>query len=241
MTYEILAIVVAINAAITLSLWRKVSNRGRFKLNKKAAAALWRSDPIIPKHDPPKIVGGEFSSLELDYHRQFFADFREFADVLNRWFADTASRFRMQDLPDRTRTLDVDHSHGPMFGRSFEIYYNQSSVGRLEISPRHGYTTALPEVYTSLEIDWARFFGFRDLMEFLDAIASHVTENSDYINAGRSIQSALTSTLWDNYRISQYDSRNDEEQQSGELTVRFSGTAFFYIDRRDAPVRPRTR
>ena len=50
MTYEVLVIIVAINAILTLSLWRKVaskSNRGRPNLNKKAATALWRSAPII--------------------------------------------------------------------------------------------------------------------------------------------------------------------------------------------------
>src|SRR5687767_11466818 len=79
MTYEVLVIIVVINAIVTLSLWRKVarSSRGRPKLNKKAATALWRSDPIIPKHDPPKTVGGEWSSTADEIDRQFFADFRD--------------------------------------------------------------------------------------------------------------------------------------------------------------------
>jgi hypothetical protein len=65
MTYDILVIIVVINTILTLSLWGKVaskSNRGRPQLNRKAAAALWRSEPIIPKHDPPKTAGAEFSS-----------------------------------------------------------------------------------------------------------------------------------------------------------------------------------
>lgn len=44
-------------------MWRKVaskSSRGP-KLNKKAATALWRSDPIIPKHDPLAIRGREIA------------------------------------------------------------------------------------------------------------------------------------------------------------------------------------
>ena len=55
MTYDVLVIIVALNVVATSSLWRKVatkSNRGP-TLNKKAAAALWRSDPIVPRHDPP--------------------------------------------------------------------------------------------------------------------------------------------------------------------------------------------
>ncbi|XIA65588.1 hypothetical protein ACFIOY_04675 [Bradyrhizobium sp. TZ2] len=61
--------------------------------------------------------------------------------------------------------------------------------------------------------------------------------NEDYINARQSIQSALTRTLWDNYRVSQLDDAVDDEQQ-GELNVSFNGLAFFYFERRDAPGRP---
>jgi hypothetical protein len=48
---------------------------------------------------------------------------------------------------------------------------------------------------------------------------------------------ALTHTLWDNYRLSQYDAPDDEDW--GELNVSFRGTANFYLDRRDAPARVR--
>ena len=45
------------------------------------------------------------------------------------------------------------------------------------------------------------------------------------MEAQQSIQSALTRTLWDNYRISQH---NDPDfEQWGELTVSFHGTALF--------------
>jgi hypothetical protein len=241
MTYEVLIIILVINAVATLSLWRKVaskSNRGP-KLNKKAATALWRSDPIIPKHDPPKTAGGEYSSTARNIDRRFFADFKDFADVVNWWLADEfrASRFRLQDLPTGDLSLNVDHSHGPVLGRSFAIYYNQTRVGRLEITCANMYTTENPEVYTNTEIDSARFFGFEELTEFLGDIALHVTSgNSDERRDTQlSIQSALTRTLWDNYRISQYD--NPDFEQWGELIVSFHGMAPFYIDRRDAPAR----
>jgi hypothetical protein len=241
MISEVLIIIVVINAVVTLSLWRKVASKsGRHpKLNKKAAVALWRSDPIIPKHDPPKTAGGKFSSLADDIDRKFFADFKAFADVVNWWLADEfrASRFRLQDLPAGDLTLDVDVSHGPTLGRSFAIYYNQTRMGRLEITSSHEYTTENPEVYTSIEIDWARFLGFEELTEFLGDIALHVTRSESDVrrNAQQNIQSALARTLWDNYRISPLD--DPDFEQWGELTVSFHGTALFYIDRRDAPAR----
>jgi hypothetical protein len=241
MTYEVLSIIVVINAIATLSLWRTMaskSNRGP-KLKKKAATALWRSDPIVPKHDPPKTAGGAYSSLARDVDRQFFADFKDFADVVNWWLADEfgASRFRLQDLPAGDLSMNVNFSDGPRLGRSFAIYYNQTRVGRLEIRSGNKYTTENPEVYTSIEIDWARFLGFEELTEFLDVIASHVTSsNSDeHRNAQQSIQSAMTRTLWDNYRVSPHD--DPDFEQWGELTVSFHGTALFYSDRRDAPAR----
>jgi hypothetical protein len=240
MTFDVLIIIVVINAVATLLLWGKVAGKssGRPKLNKKATTALWRSEPIIPKHRPPKIAGGEYSGLAGDVDRRFFADFKDFADVVNWWLADefTASRFRLEDLPAGDISLNVDYSSGPTLGRSFAIYYNQTRIGGLEISPGHKYRTDLPEVYTTLQIDWARFFSYAELNEFLGAIRIHVTDqNEDGINARQSIQSAQINTLWDNFRVSQYDHNDDE--QWGELTVNFNGLAFFYIDRRDAPAR----
>jgi hypothetical protein len=244
MTYEVLVIIVVINVIVTLSLWRQVaskSNRGP-SLNKKAATALWKSKPIKPKHDPPKTAGAELSSLADDEDRLFFADFKEFADVANWWLADeyVASRFRLQDLPAGDVSLNVDFSDGPRLGRSFAIYYNQTRIGCLEIRPAFRYNSAHLEVNTTLEIDWARFFGFSELTDFLNAMAIHVTtgndKNEDYIHARQAIQSALTSTLWDNYRVSQYD--NPDDAQWGDLMVSFRGMAFFYLDRRDAPARP---
>ena len=89
---------------------------------------------------------------------------RELADLglgVNRSLAEgefTASRFRLQDLPDGDLSLNVDTSDGPTLGRSFAIYFNQTRVGRLEISPRYDYRSDIPKVYTNVEIDWGRFF-----------------------------------------------------------------------------------
>jgi hypothetical protein len=86
MSYEFLTTVVVLNAIATFVLWRKLSAskiNDRPRLNKKAAAALWRSKPIVPRHDPPKTAGGEYSSLARNDDRLFFADFKDFADVVN--------------------------------------------------------------------------------------------------------------------------------------------------------------
>jgi len=233
MTYEVLIIIVVINAVATLTIWRKVaskSNRGRPRLNNKAATALWRSDP-------PDVAGGKYPSLADDVDQLFFVDFKDFADVVNWWLGNEAiaSAFRLQELPDdHLRLNPIDQ---PVLGRCFAIYYNQTQVGRLEITSGGKYTTENPEVDTAIEIDWARLFGYEELTEFLDGIAMHVASgNSDELrNARQSIQSALTKTLWTSYRVSPYDDPDDENR--GELAVSFDGTARFYVNRRDAPAR----
>jgi hypothetical protein len=163
MSYEVLVIIVVANSLVTLSLWRKMATKANrpVGLNKKSARALWRSDPIVPRNDPPKVVGGKFPSLANDVDRAFFADFKEFADVVNWWLAD--QRFRLQELPDGDVRLNVDYDSGPILGRCFALYYNQTRLGRLEIHPSYGYATESPQVYTSVKIDWSRFLGYYQL------------------------------------------------------------------------------
>jgi hypothetical protein len=162
MRNEVLIGTVVINAIVTLSLWRMMATKASRPagLNKKAAKALWHSDPIVPRHDPPKAVGGDFPSLVHDADRTFFDDFKEFADVVNWWFADeyVGSRFRLQDQPDSHVRLNIPFDSGPMFGRCFAVYYNQTRIGSLEMHPSYfpDYTTETPQMYTSVQIDWSR-------------------------------------------------------------------------------------
>ena len=118
---------------------------------------------------------------------------------MNWWLADefTTSRISAARLPDGDRSLDINIDGGPTLGRAFSIYHGQTSVGRLKISPHHKYTSAHPEVRASLEIDWARFFGFAELTGFFHDVASHVTTgDAQNTDAHRSIQSALVKTRY---------------------------------------------
>jgi hypothetical protein len=77
---------------------------------------------------------------------------------------------------------------------------------------------------------------YRTITDFLDAIASHVTNGSpksdDYVSARQGIQVALTKMLWSKYAISEF--ANEEDLDWGELTVSFDGVAEWYITRRNA-------
>jgi hypothetical protein len=246
MSNEVLIAIVAINAIATLSLWRMMGTKASRPagLNKKAAKALWHSDPIVPRHDPPKAVSGDFPSRLRDADRTFFDDFKEFADVVNWWFADeyVGSRFRLQELPDGDVRLNIGFDDGPVLGRCFSVYYNQTRIGRLEVHPSYfpDYTTETPQVYTSVQLDWSRLLGYRTITGFLDTIASHVTDpkpkSDEYIAARQRIQAALTETLWANYGMSEFDRvfANEEDMDWGELNVSFHGPAEWYIMRRNA-------
>ena len=242
MSNWLLATIVVINAAVTFSLWRMMATKANRPagLNKKAAKALWHTDPIVPHHDPPKVPGGGFSSLVLDEDRAFFFDFQEFADVMNRWLATLESRFRLQELPDDHLRLNVPPD-SPVFGRSFAVYYNQARVGRLEISPSYGeYKSETPEVDTSVQIDWSRCLGFRTITDFLETIAGYVTDpnprSDEHVAARQSIKDAFTERLWDHYGISELDRffANEEDLDWGEVGVSFHGSAERYVTRRNA-------
>jgi hypothetical protein len=242
MSYEILVAIVGINAIMTLSLWRMMATKANRSagLNKKAAQALLHSEPIVPRHNPPNVLGGRYSSLRSEEDEAFFSDFQEFADVANWWLATFESRFRLQELPDDHLRLNVP-DHQPVLGRSFALYYNQSAVGRLEIHPGFPkYTTQIPFVATSVQINWSRFLGYRTITEFLDTIASEVTnpspQSDEYVSARQGVQAALMEMLWDKYGISEFDRvlANEEDLDWGELNVSFHGAAEGYIKRRAA-------
>ena len=241
MNNGLLTTIVVINATVTFLLWRMMATKANRPagLNKKAAKALWHSDPIVPHHDPPKVPGGGFSSLVSDEDKAFFCDFQEFADVMNRWLATLESRFRLQELPNGHLRLNVPPD-SPVSGRSFAVYYNQTRVGRLEISPSYGENNSeTPEVDTSVQIDWSRCLGFRTITEFLETIAGYVTDpnpsSDEQVAARQGIKDALTERLWDHYGISEFSRFfvNEEDIDWGELSVSFHGSAERYVTSRN--------
>ena len=242
MSHEVLVVIAVINAVATIFLWRQMGTKASrpLRLNKKAEDAVWRSEPIVPRHDPPKLVGGGFP-LANDVDRAFFEDFKEFADVVNWSLADrfTPSPFRLQELPGGTVSIPYvpDGSMDPIPGRCFALFHNQTCVGRLEIMPSYNYTTETPLLNTYVRIDRARLLGFRILTDFLWTIADHVSDGGHTGNRRsviwETIQYAMTEAMWSKYTID-YSPFMDEDLDFGELNVSFDGSAAFFIERRGA-------
>jgi hypothetical protein len=239
MSYEVLSFIVAVNAVVTFSLiralWQMDATKGPTRLNKKFAKLLWHSDPIVPRHDPPKI---DFSQREFQgvyaYRREFFLDFKEFADVMNSALAESygnqvvPSRFRLQDRPEDDVGLIANTRDGPTPGRCFELFYNQYPVGRLAIEPwNEKYTTETPYVQTHVKIDSARYLRYWELTPFLHTIASLVSNfnrynpNSDDTGVRLTIEAALTEALWGTYENSRGRDDWPEHEDRGQLLVRF--------------------
>jgi hypothetical protein len=84
-SFQILTIVVFLNAIATINLWQKAARRPE-KLKKKFRKRLWDSKPITPKHHPPPPLKEGLFVREAQL--QFFSDFEDFANVVNSWLTD---------------------------------------------------------------------------------------------------------------------------------------------------------
>jgi hypothetical protein len=234
MSYGVLSAIVVVNAVVTLrliiALWQMAkAGSPAARLPKKVVKLLWHSEPIVPKHNPPKIDVSKISGLGERSKREFFVDFREFAEAVNFDLVSgpshggAQSHFRLQDEPADDVGFIVP-TDGPTPGRLFRLFYNQYPIGSLEIMPVFlGYTTETPHVRTDVEIDMARYLRYGELTRFLETIASAVTKSapfdprSDYpTQAQLAIEAALTEVLWGDY-------------ESSSLVVHFDGLAESYL------------
>jgi hypothetical protein len=115
MTFNVLFIIVLLNVIATITLWRTAARRPA-KLKKKFLTALLRSEPIVPKHQPPKTLEGELQFMVSSREQQFFDDFKEFADVVNWWLAnpDFGTPWRLQELrtPNSACTFRIAPASG---------------------------------------------------------------------------------------------------------------------------------
>jgi hypothetical protein len=222
MNYEVLVVIVLINAAITFELWRQTSRKPP-RPNRRLIRSLWNSKPIIPKHTPPTPT-----KFSYEGDRHFFSDFSRFADAVNGMLANDSvrSRWRLQELSD---TLIADIS-GPDFGRTYAVFHNQEKIGKIQISGAHDYGTKNYRVHTRLQLRWVRLLDFDDLSGFLRWIAEHVVdhrpESIEYIRTRQIITDAMLKVLWDTHRI---DEDMDAGQSWGDLSFDIHGTPTSYL------------
>jgi hypothetical protein len=231
-SFHILTIVVFLNAIGTINLWQTAARRPE-KLKKKFRNRLWRSEPIVPKHQPPPPLNEKAYGVHKET-LQFFNDFEDFANVVNSWLADpdiypNNNPWRLQELP-KSELLKLG-AGGPTYGRTYAVFHNQVRLGEIEITPHWKYSTDDPRVTVHIELDWVRLLAAGRLRGFLICIAEYVTEyHLEYLKINQQIDLALIGVLWETQEISQYGFENDPGY--GNIEVELSGLATFYLRRR---------
>src|SRR5262249_6581233 len=145
----------------------------RAKLKKKFIKALRGSEPIVPKHQPPKSIGESVPSLVRREDRLFFDDFRDFGTVVNWCLADehVGGPWRLQELPNTD--LSLNFSHMPDFGRRYDIFYNQVPLGTLEVSP--GVATAPKNPSSTPTLIWTGSASSQSKPFAISFMTSHYT------------------------------------------------------------------
>jgi hypothetical protein len=245
-SFQILTIIVFVNAMATITLWQRAARRPE-KLKKKFLNRLWESKPITPKHEPPVIENVMWGVGKP--RLQFFSDFDDFANVLNEWLAspyaysaisDAGSPWRLQGLSDTDLHLHGHFDAGPTPGRRYAVFHNQVRLGEFEVEPRRWseYSTQNPRVRAYVKLNWVRLLHFGRIRSFLTDIALHVTEYQpgtlEYLQTNQEIDRAVMALLWDTQEISMFEFEFDHQPDYGEIKVQLDGMANYYLERRQA-------
>jgi hypothetical protein len=235
-SFEILTIVVFLNAMATIALWQRAARRPE-KLRKKFLNNLRRSKPITPKHEPPPPLKADTYGVGKE-ELQFFSDFEDFANVVNWWLGDPDIHpngpWRLQELP-KSELSTLGGQYHPTYGRRYAVFHNQVRVGLIEVRPWQ-YSTESPHVIAHIELDWVRLLPLGTIRSFLTDIALHMSEyrsgTIEYLQTNQAIDLAMMDVLWKTQEISEFGM--DDEPSHGEIEVELEGLANFYFDRREA-------
>jgi len=215
-----LALVVFVNASMTIGLWQ-TARRGP---KQKFLNALLNGKPIQPQHQRPLEPDALPQWGVVDEYRRFFLDFEAFAETLNGLLGSSDCPWRLQELSKSETRRSYD---GPVYGRRYRVFYNQFDVGLLEIAPLHDYNDTNPNVSTELEIDYARLLPFRSIHSLVDWIAGYTASGNreEREKAMFSLLGAAVERLWQ----FEYDRHIDDRNSGGSISVRFSGSASTYL------------
>jgi hypothetical protein len=225
MSFNVLVVIVVLNALATIALWRDAARKPE-RLKKRFIKALLESEPIEPKHRQPKTIGEGWGVDDQD--RKFFTDFADFADVANWRFSDphVGEPWRLQELPDTG--LKLDFSDSPSYGRRYDIYHNQVQVGKLELSATH---LAENKVFAEMNLEWVRLLPISTIRALLNGLAMHICDpdpkSEEYRQARTAINNCLIDTLWQAQQITEFDG-----QGYGDLQLQFDGSAEWYFRRK---------
>ena len=215
--YEVLILLVLVNLGFTSYIGRTV-RRGP---KRKFLGKLLNGKPITPNHTPSSLRNG----IELritDGDRRFFCGFEMFADALNHRF-EPNEPWRLQERSD----AELTGREEPEYGRRYEIFYNEYSVGNLQIFASHHYGHADPQVGTEIELQYARLLPFGEINRFISAIANFTASgNAEEAQRVRNtIHETMLNELWQH----EFDPDLDSRHSGGSIELRFDGSAAAFL------------
>lgn len=211
-----LVALVILNVLFTSYLWQQTRRGPRRNFRR----ALESGEPITPKHARPFDLkeGWVITGEDL----QFFEDFNLFGDVLNRILEDEP--WRVQEI-SKTEISGLDDT--PLYGRRYEIFYNQHKLGTLQVYASRSYSASEPIVRTEIELDFARLIPFQSISDFVSFIAMFTASSSreEMEKAALSAQRAAINELWQ----IEYDPDLDDRSGGGSIEFQFDGSAENYL------------
>src|SRR5712671_2825029 len=131
--------------------------------------------------------------------------------------------WRLQERPDGELTGREE----PEYGRRYEIFYNEYSVGNLQIFASHHYGPADPQVGTEIELQYARLLPFGEINRFISAIVNFTASGNaeEPQRVKNTIHETMLNELWQHEFDPDLDSRNS----GGSIELRFDGSAAAFL------------
>jgi hypothetical protein len=159
---------------------------------------LFKGEPITPKHEKPRHLDG-VKSLISDEDRKLFEAVDGYADWFNTIFEDGAWRLQESGKTDQTLFYWALGGDGyPTYGPIFEIFYNSTKVGSLEVSARTPLLDDDPEHQCDvmIELQYARTLPAEAVFDLLTATCQDLCwdEKQTFL---QSIHRAMIASLWD--------------------------------------------
>ena len=217
--YEVLILLVLVNLGFTSYIWRTVRRgpKRKFLSNNK----LLNGKPITPNHTPSSLRNG--TELRItDEDRRFFSDFEMFADALNHRF-EPNEPWRLQERSD----AELTGREEPEYGRRYEIFYNEYSVGNLQIFASHHYGPTDPQVGTEIELRYARLLPFGEINRFISAIANFTASGN--AEEAQRVKNAIHETMLNELWHLEFDPDLDSRNSGGSIELRFDGSAAAFL------------
>ena len=129
----------------------------------------------------------------------------------------------MQERPD----AELTGREAPEYGRRYEIFCNEYSVGNLQIFASHHYGPADPQVGTEIELQYARLLPFGEINRFISAIANFTASGNaeEAQRVKNTIHETMLNELWQH----EFDPDLDRRNSGGSIELRFDGSAAAFL------------